>query len=242
MRAMTYYEPDLALVHHEGFGFHVDRTAEGILQILSQTVVAGARVLDVGCGSGLLAARLVEAGYETHGVDASAPMIALARKTAPGAHFRVATLPGASLPKVDAIVSTGHVLAYLPSPESILAALKELADALEPGGVLAVDHMTPDYCERRDIDDVVARVEEEWTIIVRFARPSPEKFVREITTFVREGSGFRRADETHLNFAVAAEDASAVLSRAGLSVEKRSSFGGEALPPGLVVLVARRPK
>ncbi|HMR77250.1 MAG TPA: class I SAM-dependent methyltransferase [Polyangiaceae bacterium] len=236
------YEAALARVHHEGFGFHVDRTAGGILELLSSAGVApGAQVLDVGCGSGLLAARLCNAGYKTLGIDPSPSMIAIARETAPRAQLSVAGLPGAGLPQVDAVVSTGHVLAYLESADAILTALGELAAALRPGGLLAVDFMTPAYCERRDINEVAAKVHDDWGIIVRFSRPSPERFVRTITTYLREAEVYRRFDEVHTNVAVPAERAEAVLRAAGLEVEVRPNFGGESLPQGLVVLVARRP-
>lgn len=55
----------------------------------------GARVLDVGCGSGGFAQLIAERGCEVSGFDASAPLLAIARQT-PGASFHhgdVETLP-----------------------------------------------------------------------------------------------------------------------------------------------------
>jgi 2-polyprenyl-3-methyl-5-hydroxy-6-metoxy-1,4-benzoquinol methylase len=46
-----------------------------------------ARVLDVGCRSGLLARKLLDAGFAVHGVDASPAMIGLAHDDARGADF-----------------------------------------------------------------------------------------------------------------------------------------------------------
>ena len=53
----------------------------------------GASVLDVGCGSGLLARQLRAAGFAARGVDASPAMIELARDYEPAAKFDVVRLP-----------------------------------------------------------------------------------------------------------------------------------------------------
>jgi SAM-dependent methyltransferase len=55
---------------------------------LIQQLPAGARVLDLGCGSGLPTARqLLDAGVEVVGVDESAVMLDLARQQAPGGQY-----------------------------------------------------------------------------------------------------------------------------------------------------------
>lgn len=174
-----YYRPDLAWVHHVGYAGHVGNTQHGIVARLRRHGVAsGERVLDVGCGSGLLARVLVAEGYAVTGIDASPAMIELARAHAPGADFRVTGLPtrrrpGADggLAGADAIVSTGHVLNYLGSRDDVALALAELAAALRPGGLLAIDLMTERFAEARDIRHPHARVEDDWTIVTRFSRP-----------------------------------------------------------------------
>ena len=136
------YRPDLAWVHHVGHGQNAEHAATGVLALLhGARLPPGARVLDVGCGSGLLARRLSDAGFEVIGVDASPAMIDLARAHAPAARFEVLALPTArardapgGLPAADAVVSTGHVLNHRDGPETIAAALGQLADALRPAG------------------------------------------------------------------------------------------------------------
>src|SRR5260370_41262081 len=123
MPSETYYHPDLAWVHHAGYSHHVERTCAGIVQLLRGSgLSAGAHVLDVGCGSGLLARELLTAGFAVHGVDASPAMIELAREYARGADFAVVRLPtgvDGALPEADAVVSTGHVLNYLDTRDDI---------------------------------------------------------------------------------------------------------------------------
>jgi hypothetical protein len=67
-------------------------------------------------------------------------MLDLARAYATGAQeIRELVLLDDSIPQADAIVSIGHVLSYLPDPEAIDRALVAIAEALRPGGLLAID-------------------------------------------------------------------------------------------------------
>ena len=248
MTADTYYQPDLAWVHHTGYSHHVERTCAGIVQLLHDGgLSAGARVLDVGCGSGLLARELLTAGFAVHGVDASPAMIELARDYARGADLHVVRLPtrlppGAhgALPQADAVVSTGHVLNYLDTRDDIVQALVELARALRPAGVLAIDLMTEHYRERRDVGEVHAKVEDDWAIVTRFSRPEPHRFDRMITVFRRVGDNWRRSDEHHRNVTFDVDAALSVLRDNGIDAHRRAAFGDEKLPKGLVVLTGVR--
>src|SRR5919109_4606241 len=105
-----YYQPDLALVHHLGFGFHADACAPGILALLEPVRERSGLVLEVGCGSGLLTRHLIEAGHRVIATDASRAMVDLAKDYTEGAEdVRVLVLPDDPLPEADAIVSVGHV-------------------------------------------------------------------------------------------------------------------------------------
>lgn len=244
----TYYQTDLAWVHHAGYAQHVERTCVGIMRLLRDGgLSAGACVLDIGCGSGLLARKLLDAGFVVHGVDASPAMIDLARDYARGANFDVMRLPTrlaagthGSLPEADAVVSTGHVLNYLDTRAHVAQALGELACAVRPGGVLAIDLMTGSYGETHAIDAVHAKVEDDWAIVTRFSRPDPNRLDRMITIFRRVGDGWRRSDEYHRNLTFDVDDALNVLRDNGIDAQSRAAFGDEKLPEGLVVLTGTR--
>jgi SAM-dependent methyltransferase len=237
-----YYRPDLALVHHLGFGFHADACAPGILALLEPVRRQGGLVLELGCGSGLLTRHLVDAGHRVLATDASAAMVDLAREYAEGADdVRVLVLPDDPLPEADAIVSVGHVVSYLDDRAPVERALVAIARAVPPGGLFAVDICDLEWAAaRRDVPNH-SRVEEDWAIITRFAIPAPDRFVREMTTFLRSpGGSWRRDDERHDNVLVETTLIPELLRPHGVEVVVGDSFGSETLPVGLRTLVGRR--
>jgi SAM-dependent methyltransferase len=102
-------------------------------------VSPGARVLDAGCGTGRVAIRLAELGYDCVGVDSDAAMLAEARRAAPGLTWVLADLAALDLPgpdrAFDLVVAAGNVFPFL-APGSGPAVLDRLAAHLRPDGLL----------------------------------------------------------------------------------------------------------
>lgn len=239
----AYYRRDLALVHHLGFGFHADACAPGILEWIKPVRDRDGLVVELGCGSGLLTRHLLDAGHRVVATDASPAMLHLAREAAAGAQdICQLVLPDDPLPAADAIVSVGHVLNYLHDESAIDRALVSIAQALRPGGVLAIDLCDIEWgAARRDAPNQ-GRVGEDWAIITEFSLPSPNRFVREMTTFLRNADGsWRRDDERHDNVLIDTALVPALLEAHGLQVNMASSFGTERLPVGLRALIGHRP-
>ena len=97
-------------------------------------------VLDIGCGTGLLAAELIARGYLVAGVDGSAAMLERARHLlGPEPVLLRQTLPDLTIEGTfDAAVSTFDALNYL-TPAELRATLSAIADRLRPGGRLVFD-------------------------------------------------------------------------------------------------------
>jgi SAM-dependent methyltransferase len=96
----------------------------------------GDRLLDVGCGGGLLLRDAADAGASVTGLDHSKEMVELARKRAPGAE--VVLGEAERLPFADAAftaVSMSVVFFFFADP---VAVLRECARVLEPGGRVAI--------------------------------------------------------------------------------------------------------
>ena len=238
-----YYRRDLARIHHEGFAFHADDAAPGIIELLEPVRASGGLVLEVGCGSGLLTRHLVEAGFRVIATDASPAMLELAREIAPGAEaIERLTLPDDALPAADAIVSVGHALNYLPDEASIDRALVAIAQALRPGGVFAIDLCDLQYAEARgDAPASKGWVTDDWALVTEFDTPTPDRFVRQMAIFMRNDDGsWRRDDERHDNVLIEVSRVPALLAEHGVDVTLGTTFGEHALPEGLVSVVGTK--
>jgi predicted TPR repeat methyltransferase len=102
-----------------------------------------ADVLDVGCGTGLLAAELAARGYRVTGVDASEAMLARARRLL-GPHTRLihATLPDLPVDGTfDAATCTLDGFTYL-APAALAPTVEAIARVLRPAGWLVFDAHT----------------------------------------------------------------------------------------------------
>lgn len=96
----------------------------------------GERILDVGCGTGELTAKIAEAGAIVTGVDASASMIDAAKGKFPSAAFRVMDAAAMTFEaEFDAVFSN----AALHWVKRAAKAADGMARALKPGGRLVLE-------------------------------------------------------------------------------------------------------
>jgi ubiquinone/menaquinone biosynthesis C-methylase UbiE len=98
--------------------------------------------LDVGCGTGALAIRLAEAGYELAGVDPSEGMLRVLEERT--SSVRAVKGSGSSLPFADDsfdLVLSVAVMHHIAAPEGVRRTLAEMVRVARPGGrVLVWDH------------------------------------------------------------------------------------------------------
>lgn len=109
--------------------------------IASRAALAGRRILDVGCGGGLLSEALARAGAEVTGIDLAPGMVEVARlHAAEGAltiDYRVASAEALALqaPGHFHVVTCMEMLEHVPDPAAMTATLARL---LAPGGDLFI--------------------------------------------------------------------------------------------------------
>ena len=96
-------------------------------------------ILDIGCGSGVLAIPLAKQGHRVVGVDFSVPMIEIAQKKAKEAgvsiEFKVMDFLTGEAPAVDSCVALG-VLEYFKDPHDII---QKMIACANPGGFVVFD-------------------------------------------------------------------------------------------------------
>src|SRR5215213_4702288 len=110
---MEWYGEDLAYIHDVGHADFALESAPGILEILARNGIHDGLVVDLGCGSGLWARELVDAGYRVLGIDISEAMIELSRAKVPEAEFRMGSLFDTDIPRCRAVTAVSEVLNYL---------------------------------------------------------------------------------------------------------------------------------
>ncbi|MFA9400906.1 MAG: class I SAM-dependent methyltransferase [Acidobacteriota bacterium] len=99
-------------------------------------------VLDVGCGTGVLASRLVDHGFEVSGVDPSDGMLDRLRERDPRIEARQGS--ATALPFEDAsfdLTMCVAVMHHIAEPEMVRESLAEMVRVTRPGGLVLVwDH------------------------------------------------------------------------------------------------------
>ncbi|MGH3122077.1 MAG: class I SAM-dependent methyltransferase [Streptosporangiaceae bacterium] len=112
-----------------------------------------ARILDMGCGTGLLACEFATRGHDVTGADLAAAMLAVARGRPGGDQVRWIQAAAAGLAtstRFDLVTMTGHVFQLLLQDRDVQAALGALARHLAPGGRLAFETRNPAVREWQD--------------------------------------------------------------------------------------------
>ncbi|MDP2660662.1 MAG: class I SAM-dependent methyltransferase [Dehalococcoidia bacterium] len=127
----------------------VSQSAAGLTATVLEGLPRGARVLDVGTGTGITARRLIAEGFQADGVDASPGMLAHAARLNGARYFPgdAVAIP-AQRDQYDAAIYN-YVFRYL-TPEESSQAVKEAARVVRPGGLVVVSdlnlpHLRPKF-------------------------------------------------------------------------------------------------
>jgi SAM-dependent methyltransferase len=241
-----FYGEDQAMIHHREFGDLAATAAELVIEELRSSGHRGGTVVDLGCGSGILARAMNDAGYDVFGVDISSDMADLARAEAPSARIVVGSVHDTAIPPAVAVTAIGEVLNYATDARAGMQALGDLARrvraALVAGGVFVFDVTTPGRYgpgRRR----VVFHDREDWSLAMD-ADENGSTLDRRIVVFRRTNDGlYRRTDEHHVLRLYDAGAVEVALRDAGFSVERRAGYGSTATrstpSQGWSVFVAR---
>jgi SAM-dependent methyltransferase len=240
-----YYGEDIAYIHDVGHADFALDSAPGILEILGRNGIRDGLVVDLGCGSGLWARELIDAGYGVYGVDISEAMIEIARRRAPEAEFVVGSLFEVELPPCVAVTAVSEVLNYLfdaqNEQEGLGRLFRRVFEALDPGGAFVFDVLGPGQVPA----GTVARgfgVGEDWAVLSEREEDAGRGTMeRRIVSFRKVGEHYRRDEEIHRVRLYDASELSTELEKAGFGVQTMRSYGALPLSEGHTAFVARKP-
>jgi len=146
---------DASLEDAAGYPFEgYQRVLEGVVDGagVGGGTVDTTRVLDLGTGTGALAARFAALGCRVLGVDLSDGMLEQARIRVPDAEFRQLDLLGAwdalAHRRFDAVVSAYVLHEFV--PETRLELLSRLSALLEPSGRVVIGDISFETAQARD--------------------------------------------------------------------------------------------
>ena len=238
----TFYDDDLAYIHATAFGGLIEGAAPFILDQLRETKIAVRQVVDAGCGDGMMARALIDAGYKVHGIELSPAFIELARRNAPQATLVNRSVHETGLPPCQAILAIGEVLSYhhpnADAQNRLAHFIGRCADTLPRGGLLLFDIITGG---KKSLSAKTWSTGADWALLVDLQEaPEKHRLTRRIQTFRRQGKRYRRSAESHH---VRVFDVAAVrdLLRAhGFSVKTQGAYGACKLLPRRTAFVARK--
>lgn len=237
------YENDLAYIHDVGFGGFAKNSAPGLLEMLRQNGITDGLVVDLGCGSGLWARELSQAGYDVLGIDFSPAMIEMARNRVPDAEFRQTSLLKADLPRCVAVTSLGECVNYLFDQSNSMQELRRLFrrvyDALKPGGVFIFDVAEPGRGKGPRQKHTEGP---DWAVLIEVDEDSrTNKLTRGITLFRKIGELYRRDQEVHRLRLYKRSEVAKELRRIGFRVRTLRTYGNQPMIKGCVGFIARKP-
>lgn len=223
---MTQSYTEFATVYDE---LMTDIPYDAYVDLLDEATggITGKRVLDIGCGTGLLSMKLAKLGAKVTGIDLSAEMLAVAERRAKALCLPVQFIEQpmqqlAGFTGIDLAVIAIDSLNYLAVQEDVQSTFQQIYASLAVGGALVFDvHST----FKTDVifmegpftfDD--GRIAYIWETE---EGEQPHSVDSELAFFIQEANGlYRRFDEVHSQRTFAVHDYVEMLMKAGFSVER----------------------
>jgi SAM-dependent methyltransferase len=231
------YRRDLAFIHDAGFGGPSRGAARLLKRTLAKRRLPRGLVVDLGCGSGLLAKELSEAGYPVLGIDVSGPILRIARERAPEARFRRESLFAARLPQAVAVTAIGECLNYrsdenAPSPR-LNRFFRRVHRALLPGGLFLFDIAGWDRAPRFGRREATLEGTGWSVTAVTEIGPKRGMLTRTITTVRKIGKTPRKTVERHRVQLVDPLKVTEWLRDAGFEVRSLRRYETHVFPRGI---------
>ncbi len=133
------YDP-FAKILNEAWGPQVNELLSDIETLLLKHLPQQAHILDLCCGSGHLAQKLIQKNYQVTGIDGSEKLLQYARQNASDAKFILEDARYFQLPEsFDGVISTKYGLNHIISLEELSRVFENVYNALVKNGLFMFD-------------------------------------------------------------------------------------------------------
>jgi SAM-dependent methyltransferase len=230
---MALYGQDLAYIQAAAFGGLARGAAPEIVRLLKSAAIPIRCVVDAGCGAGVLASALVEAGFSVTGIDNSEDLLKVARADVPQARFVNASIYQVEIRCCQAIIAMGEPLTYHAEgaeADRLVQSFFERASAILPfGGVLIFDVIETG---EPSLSGRFWSAGEDWAVLSQTNEDQAARtLVRTIETFRRVGDLYRRGREIHHVRLFETRELSRQLAVFGFAVRIAQAYGAHSLAP-----------
>lgn len=163
--------------------------------------LAGARVLDAGCGAGQMSCALAERGAEVVGVDISPSLLAVAKARTPGAlagriRYEAGDMIDPERGRFDYIVAMDSLIHYRPADTA--AALSKLAAAADRSVVFTIAPKTPLLSAMHLAGKLFPRSDRSPAIVPTSPRVLQRHLMLPLKTLGRVNTGFYKSQAMEL--------------------------------------------
>ena len=213
-----------------------DEWTEYLTGLLSEYGVREGLVLDLGCGTGNVTARLAERGFDMIGIDNSEEMLMEAQEknmeSGSGILYLLQDMRSFELyGTVAAVVSICDSMNYILEKEDLEQVFRLVNNYLDPGGIFVFDFNTRYKYQEVIGDQVIAENREDCSFIWENSYDEKEHInIYDLTIFIKESEDpteedpgeednlFRRYQETHYQKGWRMEDMEEAAIAAGMKV------------------------
>lgn len=176
-----------------------EKEAEHFIDLIAEHcgLKPGMKVLDLPCGKGRHSVYLEKKGFMVTGADLSPNSIEYAKsQSTPRLHFLVHNMLH-PFPEngFDAVMNLFTSFGYFDDENDDLKALKNMKDALKPGGVLIIDFLNPEEVKRNLIEEQLTEID---GIRFNIKKRISQGFVEKNVSFSADGQDFTFCEKVRL--------------------------------------------
>lgn len=203
---MKAYEK-LSKFYKKDWGKDSVRYTELVFNVIDTYNIIGNSLLDVACGTGILAAELKNMNFEVSGIDISEDMINVARETTVGINYEVADMRNFNLNRKFHIITCAFdSINYITNNVDMKKTIDNIFSHLDENGVFIFDINTPSLYEDRHFgiidrvfDDIHFKQKLEYDRVNKLGKTIFDFGNNELETHIQKAYTVKEMDEFLIN-------------------------------------------